>query len=600
MPMKKRGLSGILAVVLMVLLAIIAVAIVWFFVRNSITSVGDQIFDDTVFTDVKFSIVGKTIFITSDGNTSFVTRREAGGGNVTGVLIILEDRARNRYSWFNLSRKGNVEVFESIPVYINRDEHKLGDIKKIIVHATLINKKGLLVVSSTPVASYTVPDFIQPNEVINGTQLYPDEGGSSGGSDGGDDGPPPPIQYTLTLLASHTERGTVSPAGETSHLAGTQVLISAVNNSGYDFAGWDNGIGIFELSPSTQVLMDSNKHITAVFTIKGSTLYTLTTQVEPPASGIVSKNPNQGTFEENSNVTLTAAPISENYRFVEWREGGILLGADNPINVTMNANRSITAIFEVQGGLLLSLSGNPDRGTVNATPDKTSYTLGEQVSIEAFPFEGYQFARWEENGALFNSSNPHVFAMQRNYVLEAIFANAGCYLSPEGYTDDCSDPACNGVDCIVDGELGECDIAVGACVVDGIIPHICGNGIVEPEIGEMCDGTNFGSIDFDQICQSQGYCSVEQETLQCNDCVDIVYFCTGIFGTDPDTCPNPNCGNGELDLFEQCDGTLYSDHEFLRQRCLDMGRCFPNFESTTCELCAYVNLVCDGSVGQDC
>jgi hypothetical protein len=68
--------------------------------------------------------------------------------------------------------------------------------------------------------------------------------------------------------------------------------------------------------------------------------YTLTTSVSPAGSGSVS--PSSGTYVSGTNVSLTATPAS-GWRFDHW--GGNASGSSNPITITMNSNRSVTAYF---------------------------------------------------------------------------------------------------------------------------------------------------------------------------------------------------------------------------------------------------------------
>ena len=75
-----------------------------------------------------------------------------------------------------------------------------------------------------------------------------------------------PVYYTLAVTVNPSNGGTVNqtPSG-TSHLAGTQVNLTATPNAGYEFAGWSGDItGSSTTNPMT-VVMDGNKNITANF-----------------------------------------------------------------------------------------------------------------------------------------------------------------------------------------------------------------------------------------------------------------------------------------------------------------------------------------------
>ena len=72
----------------------------------------------------------------------------------------------------------------------------------------------------------------------------------------------------------------------------------------------------------------------------GATQMTLTTSVV--GSGSVTRQPNATSYAQGSTVTLTAVPAS-GWTFSGW--GGGASGSTNPLTVTMDSNKSITATF---------------------------------------------------------------------------------------------------------------------------------------------------------------------------------------------------------------------------------------------------------------
>ena len=68
--------------------------------------------------------------------------------------------------------------------------------------------------------------------------------------------------------------------------------------------------------------------------------FTLSVQVNPANSGTVS--PASGTFDDGTQVTLTATP-SQGYAFVNWT--GAASGNDNPLLITMTSDKTVTAVF---------------------------------------------------------------------------------------------------------------------------------------------------------------------------------------------------------------------------------------------------------------
>jgi uncharacterized repeat protein (TIGR02543 family) len=75
--------------------------------------------------------------------------------------------------------------------------------------------------------------------------------------------------------------------------------------------------------------------------------YTLTVAASPPEGGTVTKDPDLSAYEPDAVVAVEAHP-GGGYGFDHWE--GALTGSMNPANVTMNANKSVTAVFTATGG----------------------------------------------------------------------------------------------------------------------------------------------------------------------------------------------------------------------------------------------------------
>jgi len=88
----------------------------------------------------------------------------------------------------------------------------------------------------------------------------------------------------------------------------------------------------------------------------GLARYLLTIAANPVAGGGVS--PASGSlFDQGTSVTLTATPVAH-YRFIAW-SGGVT-GSSNPISITMDAAKSITANFAIPvDSCNFSQDGNP-------------------------------------------------------------------------------------------------------------------------------------------------------------------------------------------------------------------------------------------------
>ncbi|NPV58943.1 MAG: hypothetical protein HPY75_04680, partial [Actinobacteria bacterium] len=128
-----------------------------------------------------------------------------------------------------------------------------------------------------------------------------------------------------------------------------------------------------------------------------------------------------GTYEEGSQVTLTATP-SPGFRFLRWEEVGQEVSKDNPMTFTAERNRSLTAVFESMPTYTISCSVSPvESGTVEGAG---SYEEGSQVTLTATPSPGFRFLRWEEGGQEVSTENPCIFTATSDRELVACFVHA--------------------------------------------------------------------------------------------------------------------------------------------------------------------------------
>lgn len=147
---------------------------------------------------------------------------------------------------------------------------------------------------------------------------------------------PNTVRYTLTVEVAPPDGGKVSPA-EGSFPAGTIVTLMAIAASQkYRFLSW--GGAITGNQNPISIRIKRNTSISANFE---KLRFNLATAIVPAGAGRVS--PPAGTFDAGSVVNLWATPAPD-YRFSAWL--GAASGSQNPGAITMNADKSVTAVFE--------------------------------------------------------------------------------------------------------------------------------------------------------------------------------------------------------------------------------------------------------------
>jgi uncharacterized repeat protein (TIGR02543 family) len=220
----------------------------------------------------------------------------------------------------------------------------------------------------------------------------------------------PPNNYTLDVTATLGGTATKNPI-QAGYPQGTVVQVTATPNTGYTFAGW-SGDASGNTNP-LPVTMNSNKNITAIFTLIPVNTYTITATA---VNGIIARNPNQVSYNQGATVQLTATP-DLGYSFTGW--SGDVTGNVNPVTITMNSNKNITANFTLIPPSTYTLDVTAINGSVNKVPNNPTYNSGATVQLTATPNIGYTFTSW--SGHATGSINPVTVLMNQNKTVTANF-----------------------------------------------------------------------------------------------------------------------------------------------------------------------------------
>ena len=148
---------------------------------------------------------------------------------------------------------------------------------------------------------------------------------------------------TFTITASAGENGNISPSGMVIVNYNVDQSFTITPNTGYHVADvLVDGSSVGAVTSYILNNVTANHRIEAQFEIN---TYTLTVNIID--SGKVTLNPPGGTYDYGTAVTLTATPDT-GYHFVSW-SGDVPSGheTDNPLTITMDSNKSITATFVI-------------------------------------------------------------------------------------------------------------------------------------------------------------------------------------------------------------------------------------------------------------
>ncbi|MCK4660367.1 MAG: hypothetical protein KAV82_12665 [Phycisphaerae bacterium] len=378
--------------------------------------------------------------------------------------------------------------------------------------------------ANTATPTFTAPEVDEPTELI--FELYVEDNATlwstdaviitvlpigSGGSGGMLD------QYNLAVVV--VGQGSVEPDGG-AYDAGTIVTLTATPAAGWEFDCWEEDLTVCDNPASLE--MDSNKFVVASFT---RIQYTLSMSVE--GGGDTDPAVGQRTYNAGDQVTITATPdegCQESY-FQEW--SGDASGSTNPLTITMDSHKDITAIFDannhapiaddqevstdLNATVNITLTGDdPDGDELDffiIEPPSSGHLLETELPLVTYipnnDFEGTDTFRFQVTDGCFDSDEATVTI----YVGVACVEEGGqCVENADCCTDlECVDGVCEAPEqCAAEGE--DCDADADCCA-----------GL---------------------ICGEQGECVPTTECETDDDCDDNL-FCNGA-----ETCVDGQCQAG--------------------------------------------------------
>lgn len=230
-----------------------------------------------------------------------------------------------------------------------------------------------------------------------------------------------PASFTITADASDSD-GTV---------ASIQLFVNgapATSSSGPTFSTNVSSLGAGNYS-FTAVATD-NQGATAtsevVSVVVGTPVkHPLTLSVAPANSGTVTVNPTQPPdgYDGGTIVMLTASAAS-GFAFSGW--SGAASGAQNPLTITMDAAKSITANFSpvtVPTHTLILITNPPNAGTISPSPAPNgpsgTYLEGTVVTLTATPALNFAFTNW--TGDVSSTSNSITLTIDADKTVTANF-----------------------------------------------------------------------------------------------------------------------------------------------------------------------------------
>ena len=204
------------------------------------------------------------------------------------------------------------------------------------------------------------------------------------------------IQHQITTMSDLSQGVTT---GDTLAVHGDVVTIMALNNYGYHFTQWSDGV---TANPRTvTVLRDST--FTAEFAANN---YVVADTLVDATRGTVLGT---GIYAYLSTATLTAR-ANYGYRFVMWENGS----TDSVRTLTVERDTHVTATF-MPADFYITVNTASANGTVTGSG---SYAYLTTATISATASTGYEFTGWTDGV----TSNPRVVTVTSDSTFTATFA----------------------------------------------------------------------------------------------------------------------------------------------------------------------------------
>src|SRR6056297_1992364 len=168
----------------------------------------------------------------------------------------------------------------------------------------------------------------------------------------------PATNYTLNITIEGEGDVNLDP-DRSSYSEGTSVDITAIPATGHEFDHWEGSGFDGETNQNINIVMDSNYSLKAVFVSDDDPVinfYTLNITIE--GEGEVNLDPDRSSYSEGTSVDITAIPAT-GHEFDHWEGSGFYGETNETINIVMDSNYSLKAVFVSEGNTVINFA-DPD------------------------------------------------------------------------------------------------------------------------------------------------------------------------------------------------------------------------------------------------
>lgn len=230
--------------------------------------------------------------------------------------------------------------------------------------------------------------------------------------------------YPLTVDVVGQGQVTRVPSQAT-YLYGQIVTLTATPIGGWYFGQWSGDVD--GTLTQTQVFIDGNKTVTATFLAVPPSYYTLTMALL--GSGVLTPGVGVRQYLSGTVVPLSITP-SPGWDFVGW--SGAVTGLTNPTQITLDANKSVTATC-IQIQYIITPTAGPGGSITPATPQTVTY--GDHVTFTITPDANYSIADVVVDGQSVGAVSHYAFLnITTSHTITAAFTSTCLAVQGPGFT----------------------------------------------------------------------------------------------------------------------------------------------------------------------
>ena len=143
------------------------------------------------------------------------------------------------------------------------------------------------------------------------------------------------------------------------------------------------------------------------------------TMLEPDEGGEVQPLPGNHKYLINTSVDIQAMP-DDGWDFDRWEVDEEFYSNEKETKLEMDSEKTIKAFFSRQL-VTLTMEDEEGEGSISPVPGEYQFNYSTVVGLTATPTEGWEFDRWQVNGAFYSSEEETELSMDADKIVKAFF-----------------------------------------------------------------------------------------------------------------------------------------------------------------------------------